>query len=94
MRAADDRDAEILRLQLRVRGLENEVERWRRRAFYAEAEAKEAQATICPMAIGDPHRACGMAEALSDTLARACARDPTLSGWLDETAQATYFPEP
>lgn len=81
-----DLAAKIATLQHREDGLLNEVAKWRARAFYAEGALKEAEETICPMAVGDPHRQCGIAEALADALARACERDPTLSDWLDETA--------
>lgn len=87
-RAVGDRDAEIASLKLRIAGLENEVRKARARAYYAEGAARDAQRMICPMAEGDPHRTCGLAEALSDTLAAACARDPSLSAWLEENAEA------
>jgi len=86
LRTVDDRDAEIARLKLRIGGLEAEVQKWRSRAYYAEGAIREAEEMICPMANGDPHRTCGLAEALSDTLARAIGRDPTLADWLDEAA--------
>lgn len=86
LRAVDDRDAEIAQLKLRVSGLENEVQKWRSRAYYAEGAAREAEETICPMAQGDPHRMCILAEAMADTLSRAVGRDPTLSDWLEEDA--------
>ena len=87
LREADERDAEIAALKLRVAGLENDLRKATARAFYAEGWAKESEATICPMAIGDPHRFCTLATALSDTLARACLRHPDLAEWLDATAE-------
>lgn len=87
MKEVDERDAEIEALRRRVEGLENEARKWRSRAFYAEGALAEAEATVCPMSQGDPHNTCSLAEALADTLGRACARDPTLSDWLDETAE-------
>ena len=86
IRAADDRDAKIAALELRIAGLENELHKARTRAFYAEGQAREADETICPMAIGDPHRTCTLSTALADTLARACERHPDLQEWLEETA--------
>lgn len=87
LRAVDDRDAAISRLTLRVSGLENEVRKWRARALHAEHALERADEHVCPMAVGDPHRSCELAEALSDTLARAIGRDPTLSDWLQETSE-------
>jgi hypothetical protein len=84
----DDRDAEIEALKLRIRGLENELQKARARAYYAEGAARDAEENICPMAIGDPHRMCALAEGLSDALARAQARHPDLSEWLEQTATA------
>lgn len=83
---ADERDAQIADLARRVAGLENELRKARARVFYAEGSARESEATICPMAIGDPHRTCSLATALADTLARACSRHPDLQEWLEETA--------
>jgi hypothetical protein len=83
----DERDAEIAALKLRISGLEGELRKARARAYYAEGRSREAEETICPMGIGDPHRTCAMAEALADTLARACARHPDLPEWLEQTAE-------
>lgn len=87
LRSVDDRDGQIAALHQRVAGLENEAQKWRARAYYAESALREAEETICPMAQGDPHRMCAMATALADTVARAVGRDPTLADWLQETAE-------
>jgi hypothetical protein len=86
-RAVDDRDEKIAALNMRVAGLENELRKARTRAFYAEGEAREAAARVCPMSLGDPHAMCALAEGLSDALARACERHPDLQEWLEETAE-------
>lgn len=74
--------------RLRIAGLENELSKWRSRALHAEHDCKRLDDMVCPMAIGDPHNTCSLAEALSDTLAAAIGRDPTLSDWLDERSKA------
>lgn len=73
--------------RLRIAGLENQLATWRSRALYAEHELQRQDEMVCPMAIGDPHNTCGLAEALSDTLAAAIGRDATLSDWLDERSK-------
>jgi hypothetical protein len=87
LRAVDDKDAEIVRLQARIRGLENELKKARARAYYSEGVAREAAEEVCPMAHGDPHRMCSLAEGLSDALARAQAKHPDLSAWLEESSE-------
>ena len=87
MRPVDERDAEIARLKHRIRDLEVDAKNARCRAFYAEGQAREAEKRECPMAIGDPHNTCALAEGLADALARACGRHPDLQEWLEQTAE-------
>ena len=52
-RIVDDRDAEIAGLKRQVHALEADVKMWRKRAFYAEGDARQAH-VILPRFGGHP----------------------------------------